>query len=105
MAKALLLMLPLLAFLVVGIGAPADTKAPLFALISATALSISFIPTPQTRRGRVIHSSVLMLAYASGVGTAWSWLGTTERVTFSWYVVAFLLAMVAAVALLIAGIE
>lgn len=93
---------PVVAFLVVGIGAPSDAKAPLFALISATALCISFLPTPQTRQGVVVHFTALAVAYASGVGAAWSWLAT-EQVAFPWYVVGLVLVLVAAAALLKAG--
>ena len=101
-AKALLLVVPLLAFAVVTIGAPADTKAPLFAMISATALSISILPTPQTRPGRIVQLTVLTLAGVSGLGSAWSWLESIGQVAFFWYTVAFLLVLVAAAALLMA---
>ena len=100
--KALLLVFPVVAFLGVGIGAPSDAKAPLFALISATALSVSFLPTSQTLHGRIVQLTTLAVAYASGVGAAWSWLAN-EQVAFPWYVVGLVLVLVAAAALLKAG--
>ena len=95
-------MFPVVAFLGVGIGAPSDAKAPLFALISATALSVSFLPTSQTLHGRIVQLTTLAVAYASGVGAAWSWLAN-EQVAFPWYVVGLVLVLVAAAALLKAG--
>ena len=88
--KVLLLVPPVVAFPVVTIGAPSDAKAPLLALISATALCIGFIPTPQTSQGSSVHFAVLVVAYVSGVAAAFYWLGTVEQLSPFWYVVALL---------------
>ena len=103
--KALLFMFPFLSFLAVWVADPADAKAPLLAMISATCLCIGYIPTARTLIERGVQAFVLLLAYGSGVDAALSWLGTIVQIESFWYIAALLLALVSAVALLIGGNE
>ena len=93
--KALLGAILLVAFLVVEVGGPVyNTKAPLFALVSAAASSLSLIPKGQEPLGSIVHGGILLLSAGSGVSAAWYWFLTNEQVAPQWQMLAILLVLV-----------
>ena len=103
--KLVLLSLSAIAFLTILLGnaigeASHAVSAPLFALVAATALIISLVPSTQTGLGKYVHMGTLFLSAASGLLAAWSWFLTIEGVAPVWNVVAAILMLMSAAAVL-----
>ena len=90
----------LVAFSIVEVGDLVNNiKAPLFALVSAAALSLSIIPRGQEPLGSIVHSGILLLSAGSGVSAAWYWFLTNDQVAPQWQVLAIILVLVSISAL------
>ena len=91
--------------LIVHFVAPDEAKAPLFAMISVTALSVGAVGSSVAKLKSDIDQLVdllgLVVAYTSGVSSGWAWL-QAEDVSIVWYGMGAILAVITANELLVA---
>ena len=75
-------------------GTDLDIKAPLYALVSATAVSIRLIPPAKTLLDQAAHALIAVMAAAGAQAAAWNWFLSTEEtkeVAWLWGSLALLL--------------
>ena len=102
--KVILGVVILLAFMVVRFGGTdLAIKAPLYALVSATAVSIRLIPPAKTLLDQGAHALTAVMAAASAQAAAWNWflsIEETKEVAWHWESLALLLMGVFTLAIL-----
>ena len=102
--KVILGVVILLALIVVRFGGTdLDIKAPLYALVSATAVSIRLIPPAKTLWDQAAHALTAVMAAAGAQAAAWNWflsIEETKEVAWLWESLALLLMGVFTLAIL-----
>ena len=102
--KVILGVVTLLALMAVRFGGTdLAIKAPLYALVSATAVSIRLIPPAKTLLDQAAHALIAVMAAAGAQAAAWNWflsIKETKEVAWHWESLALLLIVMFTLAIL-----